>query len=153
MRTLLLSLLTLLTISCSSDNDNAPFTPQNIDPVLVGKGFVNLSHDFDNQNRVITTDEQWQELMNQMEAARGGITGNFTETAINFNEYDVVASFIVSNSTTTIDVTSVTENEDNVTVTLQNLQLGLTQDVVHPFHIIKIEKTQKPIIFDDQTEF
>ncbi|MXN91332.1 hypothetical protein GR160_08830 [Flavobacterium sp. Sd200] len=151
MRTLFFSLLAVLAFGCSSDNTETVFTPQTIDPVIIGKGFVNLSHDFDDENRVIHTGAQWQELIDQMEAARGGITDNFTETTIDFSQYDVVASFTVSSSATTIDMTNVTENEDNVTVILQNLQLGLTQDVVHPFHIIKVEKTGKPFIFDDQT--
>lgn len=151
MKTLLFCFLTLLAIGCSSDNDAELFNPQNIEPTFIGKGFVNLSHDFDDQNRVITNNTQWQELMSQLNAARGGITENFTETTIDFSAYDVIASFIVSNSTTTIDITNVTENEHDVTVTLQNLQHGLTQDVVQPFHIIKIQKRNKPIVFNDET--
>ena len=53
----------------------------------------------------------------------------------------------VSNSTTTIDITNIQENANNIVVTVENLQIGMTTDVVHPFHIVKIPKSSKPILF------
>lgn len=153
MKTLLLSLFVLITFSCSSDNDAVTtFEPQNINPALVGKGFMGTTHFFAVENHVLTTNDQWQRLLTQMEAAREGITDGFIETTINFTEYQIIAAYIIGSSGTTIDVTGVVENEDNITVTLENLRQGTTQDVTHPFHIIKIPRSSKPIIFEDLTD-
>jgi hypothetical protein len=71
-----------------------------------------------------------------------------------FSPIDVTAesSSIEVSSGTTIDVTAVVENEDNITITLKNLLKGATQDVTHPFHIIKIPRSAKPIVFEDLTD-
>jgi len=154
MKSLLMSLFVLITVSCSSDNSTATtFEPQNITPALVGKGVLANTQSFTHENRVITTDAQWQEVLMQMRESREDITDIFAETAIDFSQYQIIASYIIGSSGTTIDVTAVIENEDNITVTLENLRKGVTQDVTHPFHIIKIPRSTKPIIFEDLTDW
>jgi len=149
MKSLLICFALLVFAGCSNDDDTPAFTPQNITPVLVGKGLLNPTPLFTRETRVITTPAQWQQLLADMETAREGITQDFTETAVDFTAYEVIAAYIVGSSGTTIDVIDVTENEDTVTVTLDNLRQGATQDVTHPFHIIKIPRTTKPIVFND----
>ena len=153
MKALLLSLFVLIAMGCSSeDNVAATFEPQNITPAMVGKGVLANTQRFAVENRVITTNAQWQEVLTQMRESREDITDIFAETAIDFSQYQIIASYIISSSGTTIDVTSVVENEDNITVTLENLRQGATQDVTHPFNIIKIPRSPKPIIFEYLTE-
>jgi hypothetical protein len=152
MKSLLLTFVLLLTFACSDDDGNSTTEPQSITPQLVGKGYLGSSTNFTVENRVITTNAQWQDLLVQMEEAREGITQNFVETTINFSEYQIVAAYITGSSGTTIDITAVVENENNITITLENLRKGATQDVTHPFHIIKIPRSSKPIVFDDLTD-
>jgi len=151
MKPLFLTFLFLLTFSCSDDNVTAT-QPQSVTPVLVAKGVLFNTQSFGTENRIITTNAQWQELLSQMEETREDITDVFAETTIDFSQHQVIASYIVGSSGTTIDVTAVVENEDNITITLENLRKGATQDVTHPFHIIKISQSAKPIIFEDLTD-
>ena len=152
MKPLLLTFLLLLTFGCSDDDAVTTPEPQNISPALVAKGVLANTQSFAVENRVITTNAQWQQLLTQMRESREDITDIFTETTIDFNEYQVIASYIISSSGTTIDVTAVVENADNITITLENLRKGATQDVTHPFNIIKIPQSDKPIIFEDLTD-
>jgi len=152
MKPLLLTFLFLLTLSCSDDEAISTPQPQNITPTLVAKGVLANTQSFATENRVITTNAQWQELLTQMQEAREDITDIFAETTIDFSQHQIIASYIVGSSGTTIDVTAVVENEDNITITLENLRKGATQDVTHPFHIIKIPRSAKPVIFEDLTD-
>lgn len=140
----LIVLLPLVTIGCSNDDNEAVNTP----PQEIAQGWLSYNEVFTNENIVITSSTQWEELLSEMEAVNEGITNTFTETDIDFNTYEILASFQVKNGTTTVDITAVTENESNITVTVKNLQQGLTQDVAHPFHIVKIQKSNKPVVFE-----
>jgi hypothetical protein len=146
MKTLYLSILLLLTLSCSKSNDETTFTPQTITPVLIGKGslFYNF---YDRQNMVITNNSDWQTLLTNFNSVNDGITSTFSETNIDFNNFEIIIAIDVKNSSTTIDITNVIENENNITVTVQNLILGISGDVANPFHIVKIPKSNKPVVF------
>lgn len=140
-------LLPLVIIGCSNDDNEALNTP----PVQeIAQGWLSYNEVFTNENIVITSSSQWEELLSEMEGVNEGITNTFTETDIDFDNYEVLASFQVKNGTTTVDITAVTENENNITVTVKNLQQGLTQDVALPFHIVKIQKSDKPVVFEQE---
>ena len=57
------------------------------------------------------------------------------------------AVFDKQNSTTSVDVTQIIERENNITVIIENIDKGISQDISHPFHIVKMTKTNKPITF------
>ena len=143
---LLTVLLPLVTISCSNDDNEAVNTP----PQEIAQGWLSYNEVFTNENIVITSSSQWEELLSDMEAINEGNTDTFTETDIDFNSYEVLACFQVKNGTTTVDINAVTENENNITVTVKNLQQGVTQDVAIPFHIVKIQKSNKPVVFEQE---
>jgi hypothetical protein len=82
-----------------------------------------------------------------MEQVNPNITATFSETEVDFTAYQILAAFQVKNSTTTVDIT-LSENDETIIATVQNLQMGLTQDLAHPFHIIKIDKSSKPVVFE-----
>jgi hypothetical protein len=75
----------------------------------------------------------------------------FTETNIDFNNFMVIVVIDIgySNVGHSIDITNIVEYETNIVVTLQNLQTGNEQSVAtQPYHIVKIPKTTKPIVFE-----
>lgn len=146
MKTTFYILYILLSASGCSNNTNATVMETFIEPVLIAKGHLSANETFTKENRVITDNEDWQEITTAMQAINNDIT--FTETDIDFSDYIVIAVLDIKNSTTTIDITQVKENEDAVVITVENLKRGITQDVAHPYHIIKIRKTGKPIIFE-----
>src|SRR5690606_41552313 len=79
------------------------------------------------------------------------VSDNFTETDIDFSQYLVIAVFdeIYSNGGHTIDIIKIVENEVNIIITVDKLLNGDASSVItQPYHIIKIPKTEKPIIFE-----
>ena len=154
MKTLILSLFIILTLSCNNnDNEsqtNVPTpipTPTTIISTLVGKG--STSHPTPPlQNTLIINQAQWDAILNTMNAVNN-VSNDFTETNIDFNNFDVIAVFRnpLSNSASTVDIISIVENQTERVVTVQNLTNGIAQDVAQPFHIVKVVKSTKPVIF------
>jgi len=138
--------LSFFILSCSSDDETIDY-PQSISPTQIAKSHLNYTNTYGQENIVISNTTDWETLMTNFTAI--GIINNtpFSETNIDFQNYIVICVIEVKNSTTTIDITNIQENANNITVTVENLQIGLTTDVALPFHIVKIPKTNKPIVF------
>lgn len=147
MKTLILSLVLLFTISCTKSNDENEIETQTITPVLVGKGYLNYNTIYSKQNIVITNSNDWQTLLTNFNSINNNITTSFTEINIDFNNYEIIVVIEAKNSSTSVDITNIMENTNNIAITIQNLKLGVTQDVANPFHIVKIPKSTKPIVF------
>lgn len=73
------------------------------------------------------------------------------EININFNSEQLLVALYhgATSSGTTVDMTAITEYEDAIKVTVENLHIGTTTDVAQPFEIVKIPKTNKPIVFQE----
>ncbi|WP_026714444.1 hypothetical protein [Flavobacterium daejeonense] len=147
MKIFILSLVLVFISSCNNSDDVNKFGLQTIMPVLVGKGHLNNNTIYNKQNMIITNDNDWQKLLTNFNTIDNNIVATFKETNIDFDNYQIIVSIDVKNRSTTVDITNIVESINNITVTIQNSQLGLTQDVAFPFHIVKIQKSQKPIIF------
>lgn len=149
MKTIILSLVLFLSLSCS-DNDDKQIAPNVETPitfVLIGKSSISNPSPL-LQNVLITNQTQWDALLTSMNEVNN-VSNNFTETNINFNDFDIVAVFKnpISNSTSTVDITSIVENQTNRLVTIEYLKIGISNDIAQPFHIVKIPKSAKPVIF------
>ena len=146
MKTLILTFISFfMLLSCSNSDDS--FTPQNITPTLIGKNSIsNPSTPL--QNSLITSQVQWDNLLSIMNSTNN-VSNNFLETNIDFNNFDIIAVFRnpISNSSSTVDITSIVETGNQRAVTVQNLIDGVSADVAQPFHIVKIPKSTKPIVF------
>ena len=145
MKTLILSLVLLLSLGCNKSNDD--FESQTIKPFIVGKGHLNNNTIYTKQNIVITNNNDWQTLLTNFNSINNNITATFTESNIDFNNYQIIVVIDIKNISTSVDVTNIVENANEIVVTIQNLQLGLTQDIAQPFQIVKIQKSAKPVIF------
>lgn len=146
MKTLILTFISFfMLLSCNNSDDS--FSPQNITPILIGKNSIsNPSTPL--QNSLITNQAQWDILLSTMNSVNN-VSNNFTESSIDFNNFDIVAVFRnpISNSSSTVDITSIVETGNQRVVTVQNLIDGVSADVAQPFHIVKIPKSTKPIVF------
>lgn len=115
---------------------------------LIGKG--NLSGDYvAQQNTVITNTTQWNNLLADLDSTNN-VSGSFTETNIDFNQYMVIAVFdeVYNNGGHSIDIISVIETSQNIEVDVEKLLPGnATSVVTQPYHIVKIPKILKPVIF------
>ena len=112
-----------------------------------GKGKENIP----GQNLVIYNSLAWTELIGKMNLVNNE-TRNFTETNIDFSKFMVLAIFdeVKGSGGYSINITDILENQDNLTVTVQqttptgNAYAVMTQ----PYCIVKIPITAKQIIFN-----
>ena|SRR5690606_20012144 len=145
MKTYLIAILTLISFftmtACNDDDDN--FVPYQIDSEIVLKGF--LPGGLSPYHQVIYNQEDWVSLLTTM-----GYSENDIEVSIDFTAEQIIAAFYpgTTSSGTTVDLTSIAENENEIVVTTENLQIGTTADVAQPFEIVKIRKNNKPVVFE-----
>lgn len=113
---------------------------------LYGNGEENII----NQNLVILESNSWNELIDKLNTVNY-VSEEFPETDIDFDNFIVIAVFdkIYGNGGHSIDIIKITENENKIIVTIENILEGnYTSVMTQPFHIVKIPKTDKLIIFD-----
>ncbi len=140
-----------MTISCRDNYDDEQLENKNqINFQLIGKG--NLMGNYAaQQNTVITTSTQWINFLNQIDSPNNHPSAGFTETNIDFNQFMaiVVIDAVYPNGGHSVDIITVDENTQNIEVDVEKLLQGnLTTVITQPYHIVKIPKILKPVIFN-----
>lgn len=145
---LIIAVIFGIAISCNDNDDD--LNPINFTEIgqnnLYGSGEENILQ----QNLTISDTETWNDLLDKMNTANNE-SDEFTETDIDFEEFVVIAVFdkIYGNGGHSIDIIKITENENKVIVKIENIMGGdATSIMTQPFHIVKIPKTDKLIIFE-----
>ena len=151
MKTIIFSFVLLFTLSCTTNDDNDDSEPQTITPVLIAKDnlYGNGAERISQQNVVVSNQTAWTQLMNSMNA-NNNQTNNFTTTTIDFNKFQIIAVFdnIKTAGGYSVDITTVVENQNDIVVTIKHLSNGgIITVMTQPFHIVKIPRTTKPVIF------
>ena len=160
MKNLILIFFSFILLSCNNDDDVAPvvtppFVPVIIEPILISKRDI-TPNVINPQKTVIDTNEEWNALLNQIDNfyqpfGIDFMTLYFSESIIDFNNYTIITVFdqVYNNGGHSVDIMNITEFEDNIKVTVENLQTGNTSNVgTQPYHIVKIPKATKPIVFE-----
>ena len=135
-------------ISSCSDNEENTESKTPVTVHQIGKGDLVGTY-VPQQNMVITTTAQWSALLSNLDAFNN-ISGGFTETNIDFNQYMIIAVFddVYSNGGHSIDIMTVDENLQNIVVDVEKLLTGnVTTVVTQPYHIVKVQKSTKPLLF------
>ena len=159
MKNVFLLLISFIIVSCNDDEPTptpTPFIPVTISSSLIAKRNLNGSEGINQQNTIITNETDWNNLKNQIDLYYQLFGINYTEqyfaeTTIDFTNYTVIAVFdqVYGNGGHSIDITNITEYENNIVVTVENLLTGNASSVItQPYHIVKIPKTTKPIVFE-----
>ena len=78
---------------------------------------------------------------------------NLSQLKINFDTDIVIAVIESNNSSSTIDITNITEFKDKIEVRVENVHKGMTADIGSIYHIVKIPKTDKNIVFMKITSY
>ena len=78
---------------------------------------------------------------------------NLSQLKINFDTDMVIAVIENNNSSSTIDITNITEFKDKIEIRVENLHKGMTADIGSIYHIVKIPKTDKTIVFMKITSY
>jgi len=143
-----IALLSIFVVSCNSDDIQIV----NVDSTLIAKDnlYGNGAEEISEQNLVITDQTTWSELMTKMNAVNN-TTDIFSETNIDFSEYQIIAVFddIKGNGGHEIGLNIVNDSE-NIIVTITDLIPGgnVASVITQPFHIVKIPVSSLPIIFE-----
>ena len=133
--------------SCS-DNEQ---TAESKTPIMIsqiGKGEM-VGKDIPQQNTLITNSTQWNNFLTILNNPNN-ISNGFTETNIDFNQFMVIAVIdqVYLNGGHSVDIITVDEDPQNIFVDVEKLLPGnLTAVVTQPYHIVKIPKSTKPVIF------
>ena len=141
-----LFLMAFILFSCNK-SDNEVLQTACITPNTLAKGATTPV--LDNGNYAIDNSTNWNNLLSMF--SDGVIIDNvFSETNIDFSQYMVIAVVDVGHTTGgwSIDITNISETSTNIEVTYSNLDNGDdTLIAVQPFHVVKIPKSNKPVIF------
>ncbi|MBX2966133.1 MAG: hypothetical protein KF845_08310 [Cyclobacteriaceae bacterium] len=151
MALLVLSIL-FLTFSCEKEDDSQPF-----EVALIGKGNLqgNGAENIPRQNIVIANQGDWTALLNAMNAAND-VSSTFTETNVDFKRFQIIAAFeeIRYRDGHSIDITEVVKTAGSIEVKVENLEKGnSTPIVIQPFHLVKVTKSNKQVVFSSFGEF
>ena len=142
-----------VSVGCNKPKDKE--YPIFITPILVAKGHAGWSlwDVIPQQNLVIKTFTEWDNFLSNNiceELREYVISHDFVDTTINFSTHQVIAVIDkMRHPGWTIDITDVTEYVDKLIVTYTHLDTTIIHlTVVHqPYHIVKIPKSNKNVIF------
>lgn len=141
---------------CEKNNEQLPDNKTATMSAVIGQGVLSGSGDegFCKQFSVIKTEDEWKNLKTKLNSFNN-VTDAFTETHIDFSMYQLV--FIIDeikgNGGWTVDITDITENSDEIVVTVSNLKTSDgSNTVTQPFQVMKIPVSDKPVVFKDLTE-
>lgn len=143
--TVIIGLLT----SCSEVDDELYYSV-NFTLIAQGNLYGVGQEDINKQNFTISDSSSWNELMDKMNTVNN-VSDGFLETNIDFVNFIIIAVFddIKPNGGNSIDVIKIVENENENFVTIDNILKGnATTVMTQPFHIVKIPKTNKLVIFE-----
>lgn len=145
---ILISALFFILNSCQDNEENmAVQTPINFS--LIGKGNFYGSTYVTPQNSVINNTTDWNNFFTQINA-HTNVSDSFTEINIDFNQFMiiVVVDQVRNSGGHSIDIMTATENPLNITVDVEKLLNGnVTTVITQPYHIVKIQKSTKPLVF------
>lgn len=139
---LILSLFVLT--SCSNDDNEV--IANDVQFSTVGKNSLNGGENVSQSNFVFNNQTDWNNFLTQVDAINN-LSDTFTETNIDFSTFTVIAVVEeIKTSGSEISVVNVTENTNTIHVTSE-LTMFASTVISQPFHIIKIPKTNKQILF------
>ncbi len=150
MHKLLGIVILLFALNCKSSENKAKMTKEDI--VLIGKGnlYGSGSEGIDKQNLIVTSPEEWKDLLNKMNAVNK-VSDSFSETDIDFSEYTVIAVFDeVKNSGGHSLNLVIQETKDKFLVeVLRKSPDGIATSVMtQPYYIVKVPKGELTIVFE-----
>lgn len=149
----ILILLTILTFSCTSNDEN---TKENTNFDVISKGALHGAGNegIMEQNLIITDSDAWTSLVNQMDFVNN-VSNSFSEVAIDFSEFTVIAVFqdVKSNGGYGLDMEITTDSKSifvDITELVPGVEDNVTTVVTQPYYIVKIPKTDLSIVFKNQ---
>ena len=146
------SLVLILLLSCSNDdNGTEVFEPFEVTFANVAKGELFGTEGIVEQDIVINSPMDWSELLETMTPYDGYLFEIYEED-ISFEEFQVLASFDGHRPYPgwAVEIVLITELEEYIEVTVHFFMeyIGINPMFNQPFHIVKIPKSDKPVVFE-----
>ena len=146
MKNLIYLVLSLFVLTACSNDDNDVIA-NDVQFTTVGKNTLNGGENIPQSNFVFNNETDWNNFLIQVNAIND-VSGTFNETEIDFAAFTVIAVVDdIKTSGSEINIVTAVENTNTITISSE-LTIYSTTVISQPFHIIKIPKTNKPIIFN-----
>ncbi|MEO6177845.1 MAG: protease complex subunit PrcB family protein [Flavobacterium circumlabens] len=148
---LICSFLFLLA-GCSSD-ESSKFNESAVQYSLIAQNdfSVSTTESFIESKLVIKDIKSWTTFLATING-QSQLTATFTETEIDFTKYQIIDVFdeIRHYGGYSVDITRIVENGNKIVIQVEHLKKGNIATVVtHPFHIIKMPRSNKKVIFKE----
>lgn len=144
----IITFLSILFVFASCDNDDSQNGDLEYSVILQGDRF-NGNYDNPKDNLVIKDQQTWTSLIGKM-AFLSDTNSYFPDAIIDFKKYQVIVVIdeVRQYGGYSIDITKITQNNNSIFVTVEQLQPGgINAVITQPFHIVKISKTGKKVVF------
>ncbi|WP_221892414.1 protease complex subunit PrcB family protein [Winogradskyella flava] len=142
-------LIIFLALNCKSTENQAKMANEAV--VLIAKG--NLygagAEGIKKQHLVITERQDWNNLITKLNSVNN-VSNGFTETAIDFSKYTVIAVFdeVKTSGGYSVELDIASHSDKTVIKVTQNSPDGMATAVMtQPYYIAKVSKTNLPIEF------
>ncbi len=162
MKKIIIVFVSLICFSCSNNAIDPVVTssaviayPIVINPFLIGKGEkIGAGLGITQQNTVITNQATWTAFLNSLVDTNCpgcyNVISTFTTTTIDFANYNVIVCIDVvreSSGGNEITIVGINENQNTINISLAHFIGGLALTTSQPYHIVRIPKSTKPIVF------
>tara|TARA_R110002051_G_scaffold160201_1_gene231671 strand:- start:46309 stop:46761 length:453 start_codon:yes stop_codon:yes gene_type:complete len=150
----MLVIVLLVTFACKTNMKTSK--SETILSTLIAKGnlYGSGAEGIKAQNIVVSNQNDWDTLITKMNSVNT-VTSGFSEVEIDFSVFDVVAVFgeVKGSGGFSLDL-NMTKNSENIVVAIkQNAPDRLSNSVMtQPFYIVKVRKSDLPIIFTKTNE-
>jgi len=143
---LIFSILLALT---SCEKEDLPNSDVQYSLIAKGDSFSN-EESLAARHIIIKDQKTWEKLIAEMNVSTN-LSEDFKEINIDFSKYQVIAVIDKTQNTEghSIDVVEITENRNTIIVKVEKLKNGnSTLKLSRPYDIIKTDKTDKKVIFE-----
>ncbi|MEN8125874.1 MAG: protease complex subunit PrcB family protein [Bacteroidota bacterium] len=147
---LFIAVIHILLISCINKDDNNELNQIEFTTIGQGNLYGNGRENIVEQNLVVSNENDWNELINKMNSVNN-VSNGFTKSNIDFSNFTVLAVFdeIKTSGGHSIDMIKIVENDTEIIVTIDHILPGIATTIMtQPYHIVKISKNNKTIIFE-----
>ena len=146
MKNLFYLILYLFVLTSCSNDDNEVISEE-LQFTTVGKNTLHGGENIPQSNLVFNNQTDWNNFLTQIDAIND-LSGTFNETEIDFTDFTVIAVVDeIKTSGSEISIINVLENVNSIHITSE-LTMYSSTVITQPFHIVKIPKTNKQIIFE-----
>lgn len=142
-------IILLAFVSCNSDDSDQDSSNVTYTEIIKGD-FYNGENSNPKANLVIQDQTIWNNVLSKMNLLMPANT-IFPDTNINFTKYQVIAVFdqIRNYGGYSIDITKITETRNRIIIKVEQLKPGgIATVITQPYHIVKMPKSNKKVIFE-----